>query len=395
VKGRFLLVVSAALNVALAGVVLGLVKRPASVEAADSRPNPIARRAVPAPAGVVPAPEVPLVVRVEGTFDWSQVASTNLVQYAANLRALECPKQTLREVIVAVVNQNFARRRHAIYEPLHARFWELMVQPDDFKENGGNDIDERSKNLRTEREEALKAALGENWERDSEPPSSPVLAHEPVLSFLPLEKQRRWWELDDSFEQRRQSISQTTRGDPAAQKAQVAVLEKERDDARQQLLTPEEFQEYTLRNSPRADWAQNLAGFEASEEEYRTLNSLHAATPTNQMNQFNIQAQALLGEERFVSFQRGQDARFAELLAVAERCQLPTNTVELIYRQRVNAEQQCAVVRSNRALSADVRTALCAALQLDARQQVLTVLGQTMGEAYLRRHGNWVEALKR
>ena len=216
---------------------------------------------------------------------------------------------------------------------------------------------------------------------------------QPTLSFLTEEKQRRWSELDEHFNQRQRDIYQKSRANAAEQTAQLEAIAKERDKARRQLLTPEELKEYTTRTTPQAGWAQNLDGFEATEEEYRALNQLHATTPTNQMSQFNAQAQALLGEERFAVFQRGQDQRFAEILALAERCQLPTNTVELLYQQRLIAEQQRVQVLSNPALSAEEKRALLLVIQSETRQQLFSVLGETAGQAYLRHNGKWLEAM--
>ena len=86
---------------------------------------------------------------------------------------------------------------------------------------------------------------------------------------------------------------------------------------------------------------------------------------------------------------------FAEILALAGRCQLPANTVELLYQQRVSAEQQCAQVLSNPALSAEERRTLLLVIQSETRQQLFSALGETAGEAYLRHHGNWLEAMDR
>ena len=390
---RFLVTASMALNVALAGVGIGLVRSPVTDGPASPLLNIIASRPVLVGAATTATPAPPAVLSVPAAFDWSQVASTNLAQYAANLRAIECPKEIIREVILAVVNEDFVRRRHAIYEPIHAQFWELMAQPEHLKQDGNESTDRRSKQLRTERDDQLEAVLGANWQRDTGPSPLPVYYSQPTLSFLPEEKQRRWSELDENFNQRRQEICQKTRGNADEQRAQLEAIAKERDEARRQMLTPGELQEYTTRTSPQAGWAQNLAGFEATEEEYRALNQLRATTPTNLMSQFNAQAQALLGEERFAVFQRGQDQRFAELLALAGRCQLPTNTVELLYQQRVSAEQQCAQVLSNPALSAEERRTLLLVIQSETRQQLFGALGETAGEAYLRHHGNWLEAM--
>jgi hypothetical protein len=389
----FLLMASITLNVTLAGVGIGLVKRPVPGGPASPVLNIVTSRPVRVVAAAAATPTPPVVLSLPAAFDWSQVASTNLAQYAANLREIECPKEIIREVILAVVNEDFVRRRHAIFERIHAQFWELMAQPEHFKQDGDENTEDRSKQLRTTRDHELEAALGTNWQRDAGPSPLTVYDYQPTLSFLPEEKRRRWSELDENFNQRQQDICQQTRGNAAEQRAQLEAITKERDKARRQLLTPEELQEYATRTSPQAGWAQNLAGFEATEEEYRALNQLRATTPTNLMSQFNAQAQALLGEERFAIFQRGQDQRFAELLSLAGRCQLPTNTVELLYQQRVIAEQQRAQVLSNPALSAEEKRALLLVVQSETRQQLFSVLGETAGQAYLRHHGNWLEAM--
>jgi hypothetical protein len=390
---RFLMMASMALNVTLAGVGIGLVKRPVPGGPASPALNIITNRPVRVRTAAEATPAPPAVSSVPAAFDWSQVASTNLAQYATNLRAIGCPNEIIREVILAVVNEDFVRRRHAIFEPIHAQFWELMAQPEHFTQDYKENTDYRGKQLRTERDHQLEAVLGANWQRDTGRSPLPVYYHQPTLNFLPEEKQRRWSELDENFNQLQQEIYRKTRGNAADQKVQLEAIAKEREAARRQLLTADEFQEYTARTSSQAVWAQNLAGFEATEEEYRTLNQLRASTPPNQMSQFNTQAQALLGEERFAVFQRGQDQRFAEIQSLAERCQLPKNTVQLLYQQRSNAEQQCAQVRSNVTLAAEEKRTLLLVIQSETRQQLFSVLGETAGEAYLRHQGNWIKAM--
>ena len=391
---RLLLRASLALNFALVCVGVWLVQRPAPGGSAAPLRNIRTNRPVRGGAVAVSTSALPAVISAPAAFDWSQVASTNLAQYATNLLAIECPREIIGQIILAVVNEDFARRRQAIFASLHAQFWELMGQPEYLKNHAEYDLlGDRSKALRAERSEQLAAALGSDWPRGEEPSHLPVYYHQPTLNFLPEEKQRQWSQLDQDFNQRQQDLNRMTRGNDAEQKAQLEATAKDRDEARRKLLTAEEFQEYTARASSQSGWAQNLPGFEASEAEYRALNQLRVTTLADQSSQVNDQAKALLGEERFVAFQRGQDERFAERLALAGRCQIPAPTAELIYQQRVSAEQQCALLRANPALSAEDRRPLLLVIQSETRQQVLGTLGQTAGEAYLRLHGNWLEAL--
>ena len=42
---------------------------------------------------------------------WQDIESTNYPGYVANLRGIGCPESTIRDIIVADINQMFARRR--------------------------------------------------------------------------------------------------------------------------------------------------------------------------------------------------------------------------------------------------------------------------------------------
>src|SRR5438477_6250578 len=43
-------------------------------------------------------------------FDWQSVASPDLRQYIANLRAVQCPEETIRDIILAEANRQYAPR---------------------------------------------------------------------------------------------------------------------------------------------------------------------------------------------------------------------------------------------------------------------------------------------
>ncbi len=57
----------------------------------------------------------PVLARA-GQFHWSQLESTNFLTYVANLRAVGCPEQTLRDIIGAEVQALYAPVREAILD---------------------------------------------------------------------------------------------------------------------------------------------------------------------------------------------------------------------------------------------------------------------------------------
>src|SRR5436190_24378605 len=44
-------------------------------------------------------------------FSWSEVESSDYPTYIANLRNIDCPEQTIRDIIIADVNALYSRRR--------------------------------------------------------------------------------------------------------------------------------------------------------------------------------------------------------------------------------------------------------------------------------------------
>ena len=86
------------------------------------RSTPPSLTSEPLPEGVV----------VSEAFDWAQLESADYHDYIANLRAIGCPELTVRDIIIADVNDLFTPRVKALVDEVNGRFWELILRPDDF-----------------------------------------------------------------------------------------------------------------------------------------------------------------------------------------------------------------------------------------------------------------------
>lgn len=64
----------------------------------------------------VPSASVKSPTALAGTFQWSQLESTNFPSYVANLRGVGCPEQTLRDIIAAEVQALHSPVQQAILE---------------------------------------------------------------------------------------------------------------------------------------------------------------------------------------------------------------------------------------------------------------------------------------
>src|ERR1043165_9088738 len=99
---RRVLLISVAVNAVLAAVCIALWQaHTAAVDAKVPNTNSLV---------FVPTNKYVPVYRKQ-FFSWSEIESPDYQQYIANLRDIGCPEQTIRDIIVADVNQLYERKR--------------------------------------------------------------------------------------------------------------------------------------------------------------------------------------------------------------------------------------------------------------------------------------------
>src|SRR5438105_358318 len=131
--------------------------------------------------------------------NWRMIESTNYQAYIANLRAIDCPEETVRDIILTDVAKLYAKRRAAIRAQAQPyKFW----QTGDAWENGpAKDpaIRKQLQVLDAEQRELVRALLGVNlqtemsklWNGDDE--------QERMYGFLPAEKRQRVLDLQTKY----------------------------------------------------------------------------------------------------------------------------------------------------------------------------------------------------
>src|SRR5262249_27976750 len=108
--------------------------------------------------GFASPPKTNIVVRRQ-FFSWQEVESPNYETYIANLRAINCPEQTIRDIIIADVNALFARRMATELVTPQQQWW--RSQPDT---NIVQVAVEKAHALEDERRALLTKLLGPSWE---------------------------------------------------------------------------------------------------------------------------------------------------------------------------------------------------------------------------------------
>src|SRR5439155_4179603 len=193
-RGRVLLWVSLGLNIALAVMLVRF-----SPEVTDRNAT---LAVTPSPIDAPKSYKTNVVVRRQN-FTWDEIESADFPSYIAKLRAIGCPEATIRDIIVADVNQHFARRRATEVVTAEQQWWRSEPDPDVTQA-----ASEKLKSLEDERRTLLTTLLGPQWESSYYPypahPNSPPLDG-PILGALPPEVKQELRDIESRAGERRQA----------------------------------------------------------------------------------------------------------------------------------------------------------------------------------------------
>ncbi|MGD0539538.1 MAG: hypothetical protein ABSC03_18055 [Verrucomicrobiota bacterium] len=372
-------------------------------------------------------------------FHWRQLLAEDFKVYRDNLRAIGCPEATVRDIMLAEINDRFALRRRAILDQLEARFWDVLAVQTTF----GRDNQELERmvepleKLKQERQELIDDVLGPEPTDQEAMQAQRLRQVETELAWLPAEKRQQILALEADFMKRQQAVADEiqNRADKSwtsQDRQRSAELTRQLEQQRRALLSPEEQSEYDLRRSGTANWAANLYGFEPTEDEWRTVAKLtkeaddarakiRPAMDPQMMQRYGLAPppstpdapltaadrdaqlkaikasqdaamQAALGD-RFADYQRASDGDYQQLMRVTQRLGLGDDVANDVFAMRQAALQQADAVRGNANLPPETQQAALNAI----RQQTLQALQQTLGAdalpIYQQYGGQWLQQL--
>lgn len=392
-RSRTFLWLSLGLNVLLTG---GLILW---WERADSISSPKLVRRSPEPsAGTV---KTNFVVRRQ-FFNWQEVESSDYPTYIGNLRSIGCPEQTIRDIIIADVNQLYLRKKAAEIVSADQQWW--RSEPDlDVTVAGIEKVEQ----LEAERRELLTRLLGEGWQVASKPAVSPANTplDGPILGLLSPESRQSVKEVSERMEARIQDYSEGQRkaGRPVSQ-AELAKLRQQFRNELSQILNPAQMEEYLLRYSHTAERLREaLAGVDVSPEEFRRLfqardqNQMqldllsdsqdaatrkHAAELAARMEQELRQS---LGPERYEQHRIASDENYRSAHDVAESAGVKPELVQPIYDFLRAAEEEKRRIRDDAAMDPVQRASALARMEAEYLESMRKLLGDEGFSRYLQR----------
>lgn len=403
-KARVILLVSLILNVSLLGAWWVTTRPPSSKK--ETAAGDIATKTPATSQSRQRATRVVTEVKSDN-FDWSEVESDDYRRYISNLRAVGCPEETIRDIIITDINKLYAGKIAALYpSPKDFKVWQTRTRETREIQR------ERETNVRVlekEKHDLVKELLGVDLETEMAKQNGEPNQDEWRLGWLSPEKQEQVRALYEKYrEQERTLFANGDARDPQ-NRAKFMALRAQREADLAQLLTPEEFQEYQQRNSWTArNMRDNLASFNPTESEFKKIFDLKKAFDDQfafqrgggddsvrqqreqAQQQLDEQLRALLGDSRYKQYQLAQDDNYRNLYDFMQRNNLPTQMAETLNDVRHLFDKEKQNILSDKNLKSDEQTALLAALSQKTRDTLSQSLGSDFEKYQSAGGGGWL-----
>lgn len=362
----------------------------------SSSADPSTRAATAAKSVAAPTPPPPSPADT-----WTQLQTGDLAAQAARLKAEGFPPRVIRAIMTARIRAQFAARRKVIDAAMAASpYWEAKLDPK---------LELERRALEREERKALRDLLGpdpENGTAAQLQRTYPNLSPEKIAAFAAL-RDRYNEQTEDLYAANRGMVTPINEG-------KEAELTQAFRSGLKALLSPQEFEEYEMRESRTANQLHfTLSSVDVSEQEYRSIYQLQSAfdeqysfkrfTPDSPEAKARTAAQQklkddiklALGDQRYSEYERGTDGSYRNATQLVARLNLPPETAADIYTVQKDLQKRALDLRRNTALAPADRSAQLAALAEEAETKLTPKLGGPAGfDAYKTNGGGWLTMLK-
>jgi hypothetical protein len=356
---------------------------------APARPASVTAVAVATNGAPVPA--------VGRQFGWQDVTNDVYRQYILNLRAVGCPEKQVRNLVVADVNDLFARRRLDQAVRSDSQWWKSdtyngMIMAQGIVQPANFDL---------ERRELLDKLLGPGWDDGLKlaPLSMPgsVNLAGPVLGALPADTYASVQEVCARSMDRHNSFVMARINNNEGFQPDSTDMAKMRNQTRTDLakiLNPEQLEEFLLRYSHNSSRLRlELRGLELAPEEFRKVfravdpidHQLQidygstAALSAKQREQFDAQRsraiQEALPPARFEQYLGSKDPLYQQALITATQYGMNTRAVKPIYEMQKSVESRRLQVSQNANLTPEQKAQALQSLTVEQQQGLQKLLG--------------------
>jgi hypothetical protein len=264
-------------------------------------------------------------------FSWQDVETDAYRSYIDSLRAVGCPDDKVRTIVVADVNELFDKKRLQEAVRHDMQWW----RPESQNFAVVNVLQERGRALEEQRAALIAKLLGEEVATDEKTDAllwSSVQLTGPVLGALAPEVHNEVQEICARSMERHQNYfwTRVNEGQPMNQVEMAKLREQTRSDLRK-VLNDDQVEEFVLRYSHNASrLREELRGFEPTPDEFRKI--FRAIDPLEHQLQMEYGGPEAMSEKQRERFEAQRNEAIREALT-QERYQAFLLTKDPLYRQ--------------------------------------------------------------
>jgi len=404
----WILRISTLLNLGLLVVAGIALRRPAEDRPASTSKPPLVTPSV--VSVLAPATTTPVIVYTTNEFRWDVLENTNYDEFVSNLRAVNCPELTIRDLIFADAERRYAQLESEPDETIP--FW--------LAGRARADANRRNEENRSTAQTALVTEVSQLFGVEWSPEESET--HEVQVQALarivigPVSDQEyelvwRWFVRSATQQQSyRRNHQYLLLSDDLSSLASSAQSRRERLEA---ALGPATFTELQARTSFLEEAfdskSLHVRDLELTGDELRRLSLLKARevgwldelfqVDRNHSDEdrearqlaFIAAAKDTMSPDHYDEFVRVQDEPYRNLIGITRDHDLPRSVARQVYeiRQLAIAEYQQLRAQPN----GPDAVAAAAQLQFATAQSVQKLLGESAFKTYTARSGKWVNDL--
>jgi hypothetical protein len=326
---------------------------------------------------------------------WKTLASNDLRRYAANLRRVGCPEETIQEILLAAVNRLYEGRERALkVRPEDVPLWEQGSQRDRRAAEG------KLRQLLTEKRGLLKELTGMDTgiSMPTQLAGRDVEKFEGAFAALPDSTRDQVRTIQENYWAQSDAIKQQTMGylEPE-DRDEFNRIKTERRQALAQILSPPELEDYEMQTSATAPSLRSrMEGFAMSDDEFRKVfdfmqpldeqYSLSRRNPDPQNQEFTTarnQAEKdlqdyihqVLGDDRYAEYQRTRDPVYRNLSQAGAEAGVPQETIVQAYQAQQQMQQDAMRVMQDPNLTPEQRAQSLQEMRALAQQKLQQVFG--------------------
>lgn len=356
--------------------------------------------------------------------DWRAVEEADYKEYIKNLRSIQCPEETIRDIIIADVNKLYASKFKSARpaQPAKERkYWEADTVSYQYRSRSPEQREEEKlrRDLEKEKRELLEELLGIDYSAELAKSNMwNANTMDQQLSFLSEEKRQAIKDVQKKWQKEMQAFYETTEpGEPwtpEQQKKQKELMKRQEAEIAQ-LLSPQEKEEYDLRVSNTSAGVRNdLAAFEPSEAEFKRMFQLRKAfdekftdyvsDPDDEEGQKKwSQAYSALQKEftdgldpaRKAEFELARSYGYRELVGLTKAFDVPRKSAKKVYEMKSTVEKEAMRLRNDRTLTDEQRKTALKAIRVETEKALTEALGDKALRSYKSNQDYWIRNLGR